>query len=84
MNTYYGQKDPLEKGMVIHSSILDWRSPSTEEPGGDYNPWGHKESDTTEQLTLSHFTMGQGTGSRDEKTLSSPLKSSSLVGRELR
>ena len=28
-----GQEDPLEKGMVIHSSILAWRIPWTEEPG---------------------------------------------------
>ena len=28
-----GQKDPLEKGMVTHSSILAWRIPGTEEPG---------------------------------------------------
>ena len=27
------QEDPLEKGMAIHSSILDWRIPRTEEPG---------------------------------------------------
>ena len=27
-------EDPLEKGMVMHSSILAWRSPGTEEPGG--------------------------------------------------
>ena len=26
--------DPLEKGMATHSSILAWRIPSTEEPGG--------------------------------------------------
>ena len=29
-----GQEDPLEKGMATHSSILAWRSPWTEEPGG--------------------------------------------------
>ena len=29
-----GQEDPLEKGMAMHSSILAWRSPWTEEPGG--------------------------------------------------
>ena len=29
-----GQKDPLEKEMVAHSSILDWRTPRTEELGG--------------------------------------------------
>ena len=31
---FLGQEDPLEKGMVTHSSILDWRTPWTEEPGG--------------------------------------------------
>ena len=29
-----GQEDPLEKGMATHSSILVWRIPWTEEPGG--------------------------------------------------
>ena len=29
-----GQEDPLEKGMVTHSSILAWRRPWTEELGG--------------------------------------------------
>ena len=29
-----GWKDPLEKEMVTHSSILAWRIPWTEEPGG--------------------------------------------------
>ena len=29
-----GQEDPLEKGMLTQSSILAWRSPWTEEPGG--------------------------------------------------
>ena len=29
-----GQEDPLEKGMASHSSILAWRIPWTEEPGG--------------------------------------------------
>ena len=29
-----GREDPLEKGMATHSSILAWRSPWTEEPGG--------------------------------------------------
>ena len=42
-----GQEDPLEEGMAIHSSILAWRTPWTEEPGC---PWGHKELDTTEVI----------------------------------
>ena len=29
-----GWKDPLEEGMASHSSILAWRIPWTEEPGG--------------------------------------------------
>ena len=49
-----GQEDPLEKGMATHSSILAWRVPWTEEPGR-LQSQGHKESDTTEQLTLSLF-----------------------------
>ena len=28
------REDPLEKGMVTHFSILAWRIPWTEEPGG--------------------------------------------------
>ena len=29
-----GWEDPLEEEMAIHSSILDWKIPWTEEPGG--------------------------------------------------
>ena len=29
-----GQEGPLEEGMATHSSILAWRVPWTEEPGG--------------------------------------------------
>ena len=29
-----GWEDPLEKGTATHSSILAWRIPRTEEPGG--------------------------------------------------
>ena len=28
------QEDPLEEGMATHASILAWRIPGTEEPGG--------------------------------------------------
>ena len=31
---YLGQEDPLEKGMATHSSIVAWKIPWTEEPGG--------------------------------------------------
>ena len=42
-----GWEDPLEKRMVTHSSILAWRIPWTEEPGG-LQSMGHKEADTIE------------------------------------
>ena len=45
-------EDPLEKEMAAHSSILAWKIPWTQSLVG-YSPWGHKESDMTEQL---HFT----------------------------
>ena len=44
-------EDPLEKGMTTHSSILVWRIPrgnSGQRSLAVYSPWGHKESDTTE------------------------------------
>ena len=31
---YLGREDPLEEGMAAHSSILAWRTPWTEKPGG--------------------------------------------------
>ena len=46
---FLDREDILEEGIATHSSILAWRMPWTEDPGG-YSPWGHKELDTTEQL----------------------------------
>ena len=34
MGSIPGWKDPLEEGMATHPSILAWRIPWTEEPGG--------------------------------------------------
>ena len=39
-----GWEDPLEEGMPTLSSILAWRIPWTEQPGG-HSPWGCKELD---------------------------------------
>ena len=46
-----GWEDPLEEGMATHSSVLAWRIPWTEKPGGLHAVHGAAESDTTEQLT---------------------------------
>ena len=48
-----GWEDPLKKGMAIHCSILAWRIPWTEEPGGLYIVHGVAKSQTQlKQLTL--------------------------------
>ena len=44
---FLGWEDPLEDSMATHSSILAWRVPWTEVPGGLHS-WGHEESDTTD------------------------------------
>ena len=43
---YLAGEDPLEKEMATHSSILAWRIPWTEEPGG-LQSMGSQELDTT-------------------------------------
>ena len=48
-----GREDSLEKEMATRSSILAWRIPWTEEPGG-LQSTGRKELDMTERL---HFTL---------------------------
>ena len=43
---FLGQEDPLEEGTTTHSSILAWRIPWTEEPGG-LQSMGLQELDMT-------------------------------------
>ena len=47
-----GREDPLEKEMATHSTILAWRIPWTEEPGGIQSV-GSAKSPTTERLTTT-------------------------------
>ena len=42
---FLGWKDPLEKDVATHFSILAWEVLWIEEPVG-YSPWGHKKSRT--------------------------------------
>ena len=46
---FLGREDPLEKEMTTHSSILAWKIPRTEEPGG-LQSMESQESDTIERL----------------------------------
>ena len=43
-------EDPLEEGMATHCSILAWNLHEQRSLVG-YSPWGHRELDTTEQLS---------------------------------
>ena len=54
--------DTLEKGMATYSSILAWRIPGERSLTG-CSPWGYKESNMTEQLTLSFLQRHKGLGS---------------------
>ena len=47
-----GQEDPLDEGWLPTPIILPRESHGQKSLAG-YNPWGHKESDPTESLTLS-------------------------------
>ena len=55
-----GQEDPLENGMATHSSILAWRIPWTEEPGGLWSKGlqrvGHDQATNT---TTTPTTKGR-------------------------
>ena len=50
-----GLEDPLEKAMSAYSSILAWRIPWTEEPGGLQSK-GSQKVRHTEQLSTTLFT----------------------------
>ena len=50
-------KIPLEKEMATHSSVLAWRIPWTEEPGG-LQSMGSQELGMTERLTHRHLAPG--------------------------
>ena len=49
-------EDPLEKEMSTHSSALAWKIQSGWRSLVVYNPWGRKESDTTERLNFQLST----------------------------
>ena len=64
-----GWEDHLEEGMTTHSSVLAWRIPWTEEPGG-LQSMGSKESDTTERPSTAQHRLSKAqrehpTGTQD-------------------
>ena len=61
-----GQEDLLEEGMETHSSILTWRNPWTEEPGGLQN----LELQRCDWSSLAHMHSSFSLSSLPPKTLS--------------
>ena len=51
---FLGWEDPPEEEMASHSSILAWKIPWTEKPGG-LQSMGHKEYDMTETLSMHTY-----------------------------
>ena len=49
-----GWEYSLEEGMATHSTILTW-NPQVQRSLEGYSPWGHKESDSTEQLSTAEL-----------------------------
>ena len=53
---FLGWEDPLKEDMATHSSILTWRIPWTEEPGG-LNSIGLNTIEVTQQQRRQHVSM---------------------------
>ena len=54
-----GQKDPLEKAMGTHFSVLAWRIPWTEEPGGLWSKASQRVGHDWSDLACRHAQQGQ-------------------------
>ena len=65
--SFPGRKNPLEQGMVTHSSILTWKIPWMKEPSRLHSSWGHKESDRTDWLTTLTLIIYDYSNSSSEK-----------------
>ena len=73
-------EDPLEKEMATHASILAWRTPWTEEPGGlQSTGWQRVRHDWVTSLSLSFTTLVIAFFSRRKHLLISWLQSPSAV-----
>ena len=52
-----GPKDPLDEGMATHSSILAWRNPWTEEPGGLQSMGSQRVGHNLSDLAHAHTML---------------------------
>ena len=61
-----GQEDPLEQEMGIHSNILAWRIPWTEEPGGRQSTGSQKVKHDNVTNTHTHTHAHRHTANSDD------------------
>ena len=54
---FLGQEDPLKEGMATHSSVLAWRIPRTEEPGGLQSMGSHRVRHDWSSLAHVHHSL---------------------------
>ena len=54
-----GWEYPLEKEMATNPAFLTGISYGLEDPGRLYSPWGHKEWDTTQQLSTQELAPAE-------------------------
>ena len=66
-----GQEDPLEEEMATHSSILPWRLPWTEEPGGLQSMVA---TNTTTVAFLLYFLTPSSSCSGRETSIQTPIR----------
>ena len=59
MQETWGWKDPLEKGMATHSSILAWRIPWTEDPGGLQSMGSERFGHDWASITFTFHTINR-------------------------
>ena len=78
---FLGQEDPLEKGMATHSSVLAWRIPRTEEPGGLQSVGSQRVRHDGSNLSCSHAEQElQNCFAAFKDKLGSKLTQRQLVG----
>ena len=64
-----GQEDPLEKEMATHTSILAWKIPYTEEPGGLQSPGLHRAGHDLAEHSTSCVKESNGDRDRQQRSI---------------
>ena len=75
-----GWEDPLEEGMATHSTILAWRTPWTEEPGGLRSMGSQGAGHDRSHFTRPHVRLGSALMGAGPNLVTSPLLGCGVTG----